>query len=49
MLAGVRVYAVTDISLTREAFRTIREKGMNHPPKRILPRVTISLKVVSNY
>ena len=39
MLAGVRVYSVTDIWLTREVFRTIRERGMNHPPKRILPRV----------
>ena len=26
MLAGVRVYAVTDNWLTREAFRTIRER-----------------------
>ena len=46
MLAGVRVYTVTDIWLTREAFRTITERGMNHPTKRILPRVSISLKVV---
>ena len=45
MLASVRVYAVTDIWLTREAFRKIRERGINHPPKRILTRVSISLKV----
>ena len=45
MLAGVRVYAVTDIWLTRETFRTIKERGMNHPPKSILPRDSISLKV----
>ena len=45
MLAGVRVYAVTDNWLTREAFRTIRETGTNYPTKRILPRVSISLKV----
>ena len=44
MLAGVRVYAVTDIWLTREAFRTIREREMNHPPKRILPRVATASK-----
>ena len=46
MLAGVRVYAVTDNWLTREAFGTIRETGTNYPTKRILPQVSISLKVV---
>ena len=48
MLAAVRVNAVTDNWLTKEAFRTTkeRERGMNHPSKRTLTRVSISLKVV---
>ena len=47
MLAGVRVYPITDIWLTREAFRTIRERERNESStKKNFTTSSISLKVV---